>query len=86
MRFKREFTSIVRGENFMTPTVVKYLKIGNYVVEISKGEFLREDIYGVSVADTINKKARHDLSHGGFKTLDDAIEYANSLVGVSDED
>ena len=86
MEFKREFTSIVKGENFMTPKVIKYLRIDDYVVEIAKGEFLRKDIYGVSVVDTVNKKARHDLSEGGFRTLGDALEYANSLVGVSDED
>lgn len=35
--------------NFMTPDKVRYGRTKNYVYELSKGDFLGEEYYGVSV-------------------------------------
>ena len=40
---------VFRGQNFMTPDVVAYYKLGKGYAELSKGEFLGNDIYGVTV-------------------------------------
>jgi hypothetical protein len=54
----REFVDA--GENFMTPRVVGYYRVGNFAVELSTGEgFKHEPIWGVTVKTrdgvTVNK-------------------------------
>jgi len=43
------FTSVVKGKNFITPEVVRYQQQGDYAVELSKGDFCNDTIYGVTV-------------------------------------
>lgn len=74
----KEFTSIVKGENFMTPTVLGYYKKGKYAIELSSGKFLSGRLYGVTVADTETKEHVNELCKS-FETLKQAKEYMEAI-------
>jgi hypothetical protein len=77
MTARQIFTSVVKGTNFMTPQVIKYLKIKDGAVEISKGAgFSGEMMYGVTVV----KKGehRHNLNNV-FYSEKEAIDYIKTL-------
>jgi hypothetical protein len=62
---RRDFSRIVKGRNFMTPALVGFfrLKAKPYViVEVSMGEFVGDDLIGVTVVDCAQRVNEHDLS------------------------
>ncbi len=73
------FRSIVKNKNFMTPDVVSFKRRGNYVFEIASGEFMGKPIFGVTVVNVKELKHDHDLSKGGFESLELAEEYMESI-------
>jgi hypothetical protein len=59
-----EFDSIVKGNNIMTPYFIECHRLKNgLIAEITEGVgFTGQAVYGVTVADTITKTHRHELS------------------------
>ena len=75
----KEFTSVIKGKNFMTPDVNGYFISGNYICEVSHGRgFDNELIYGVTVVNGETMKAEHDLSKM-FNKRKDAYNYVKVL-------
>lgn len=76
---KDNFTRVVKGENFMTPEVVRYHKAGKYIAELARGEDMDGDyIYGVTVVEYDKGQCRHDLSEC-FDTEAQAIAHIHAL-------
>lgn len=71
------FNSIVKGKNFMTPHVLGYYQINNGAAELTTGDFMGNDMFGV----TIVKDGEHqyDLSKC-FDNKEEATEYIYSLT------
>ena len=65
------------SRNWMTPEVIWIRSIGPYAVELSKGTFNGQHIYGVSVV-TLEGQ-RTNLSQGGFHNKELALEYIAKL-------
>lgn len=75
----KEFTSVVKGKNFMTPDVSGYWISGNYICEVSHGrDFNNNLIYGVTVVNGETMQAEHDLSKM-FHKRKDAFNYVKVL-------
>ena len=74
----REFTSIVKGENFMTPRVHGYYLKGDYIIELSSGDFMSGRMYGVTVANRVTKTHENALCRS-FDKLKDANAYMKGL-------
>ncbi len=81
-RLAEEFKRAVRGNNFMTPTLVGYAEIPNGVVEITKGDGLeRNAIYGVTVVvDGKQDKELCQMLHG----MVDVEHYIDQLQETAD--
>jgi hypothetical protein len=62
--------------NFMTPNFVGYYKIKDGEAEVTKGDFLGNTLYGVTVAQ--NNRKKDDLSKC-CHSMDEVTEYINSL-------
>jgi len=74
---KQQFQRVVKGQNFMTPDVVKYVKIENGVVELSEGTgFRHEPIYGVTVVR--DGENQHELSKC-CNSMEEAMTYIETL-------
>ena len=43
------FTAVVKGKNFMTPYLIGYYKVTDGEAELTEGDFMGDDIYGVTV-------------------------------------
>lgn len=66
------------SKNFITPHVLGYGKINkNVAYELSKGDFMGKDMYGVSVAST--KRILYDKSKS-FHSKQKAESYIGELV------
>ena len=74
-QLRSEFCGVVKGTNFMTPSIISYIEIENGVAELSKGTGMsREDIFGVTVVR--NGEADHDNSKM-FYSMSAARAYIN---------
>jgi len=75
-----DFNKIVRGKNVITPYVRDYRYVGQkYVVELSQGTGMSDEpIFGVTVANLIEKENEHDLSQMFF-SLDEANSHIRNL-------
>ena len=79
MTARDQFTSVVKGKNFMTPEVLQYRTVNKYAVEFSRGEAMDGGyIYGVTVVDTTKHEQRHDLSEL-FDTAKQAKQHIETL-------
>jgi len=75
---KNAFDAVFNGQgNFMTPDPIKYGKKGNYLYELSKGDFMGKTMYGVTVITTEGEKT--ELSAGGFETLEQCKTFIKDL-------
>lgn len=74
-----EFTSVVKGKNFITPTINGYFISGNYIVELSRGtDFEGNRVYGVTVVDS--KTMTHDREKSQLcNSLAEANAYIKQL-------
>jgi len=72
------FTSVVKGKNFITPEVVRYQQQGDYAVELSKGDFCNDTIYGVTVVH-IPTERKVDKLCRSFYGYSEANDYINDL-------
>lgn len=72
------FKETVKGSNFMTPNIIKYLKLGkDGAIEISTGKGISgNDVFGVTVVEDGENK--HNLCKS-FSLLDSALMYAKVL-------
>lgn len=58
-----EFRTVVKGKNFMTPTISGYWAVADYVIELSRGtDFDGNKIYGVTVVNRVTKGTENELS------------------------
>ena len=75
------FKSVVPHKNFITPDVEGYFERGNYVCELSRGEFCGIKMYGVTVVDKTTKTHCCDIckSFSGSRAKEQAMEYIDSL-------
>ena len=78
---KEVFRRVIKGKNFITPTSIEYIESGHYVSEISKGNFMGEDVYGVTVVNRQDFTREVALSCGPFDTFGEAKNYAEELGG-----
>jgi hypothetical protein len=75
----KEFTSVVKDKNFMTPDINGYWISGNYICEVSHGrDFSNNLIYGVTVVNGETMQHEHDLSKM-FTKRKDAFSYVKVL-------
>ena len=73
----KEFKNVVKGANFMTPTILEFIEIKNGVCELSKGKgIFSEFLFGVTCV--INNKKAEDVSTC-FQTKDEALTYIQTL-------
>ena len=63
MTNKERFQAVVKGQNFMTPDVLKFGQQGDYVYELSRGSAFNDEMYGVTVVDLRTNQHRQDLSN-----------------------
>ena len=80
MEAGQAFRTVVKGQNFITPTVIRYGRVNGFVYELSKGRGIFDPlslIYGVTVVKGLTN--RYDLSQGGFDSLEKAEGYIKSL-------
>lgn len=74
-----EFKQVVKGINFITPTVSGYWQSGDYQCELSRGtDFEGAKVYGVTVVNTDTMKPEHDLSKL-FPKRGQALAYIKAL-------
>lgn len=73
-----EFRSVVKGQNFITPVVNGYYISGNYICELSHGNFLGDVLYGVTVVNGVTMQPDHDKSTS-FNSRVEATDYIESL-------
>jgi hypothetical protein len=75
----KEFTQVVTGFNFMTPTVSGYWQSGDYQCEVSRGTGIDGNkIYGVTVVNTDKMEHEHSLSKC-FDSRAHALAYVKVL-------
>lgn len=75
---KEIFKETVKGSNFMTPNIIKYLKLGkDGAIEISTGKGITgNDMFGVTVVE--DGEHKHNLTKS-LALLDSALMYAKGL-------
>lgn len=74
-----EFRTVIKGSNFMTPHIVGFWSVGNYVCELSKGnDFSGGRIYGVTVVNRETQERELELDQS-FNSLAQAKAYMRSL-------
>lgn len=76
MTASKEFCTIVGGRNFITPYVIDYYDIKDGACELSKGKFLDNTLFGVTVVK--NGENRYDLSKC-FHSENEAMDYIKTL-------
>lgn len=59
---RHDFLDVISGPNHMTPEHIKTIYINNFAVEITKGKWINNTIYGFTVVNTITNKVEDDLS------------------------
>lgn len=76
---REQFRAAFNGNtNFMTPTVIRYGKQGDFLYELSRGAGLfGKPLFGVTVLD-LDGTHRHDLSES-FSTIEEAESYIEVL-------
>lgn len=70
------FRKLVGKPNFMTPDLIGYYKIKNGEAELTKGSFMSNVLYGVTVVQ--DNRKNDDLSKC-CHSMDEALEYINIL-------
>ena len=80
------FCSVVKGENFMTPNVEDFIRVGKYVCELSSANtsFMGSFSVGVTVVNSETMEREWDLDNSfhekNYKTsMQKAMEYISSL-------
>lgn len=76
MELGQQFRSVVRGQNFMTPTFIKYEEIKDGVVELTAGVFVDTPLFGVTTV--VNGQRNIDLDKC-FGAREEAEEYIKTL-------
>lgn len=83
MSNKQRFQKVVKGDNFVTPKILRYGQQGDYVYELSKGSGLFDKmVYGVTVVDLRTNEHRRDLSKAFFNR-EETEGYINDLEKYS---
>lgn len=76
-----EFRKIVKGENFITPEIIGFRTLGSsLIVEISKGKFLGDTVYGATIVNTDTKEQCYDIgfcSIMAFSELEQRLDTLN---------
>lgn len=73
------FRKVVKGENFMTPQVLKYITVRDYEVELSQGNGIGgTPIFGVTVVNRVTMEQDHEQSQC-FESKKQALAYINEL-------
>jgi hypothetical protein len=67
MQPKQIFTKFFKSKNFMTPHVLGYRTKGNFYFELSRGETINKEMYGVTVLEETNDKNDKKIGHKFFK-------------------
>ncbi len=70
------FRSIVNGKNFMTPHLLGYYSVTNGEAELTEGDFMGDDIYGVTVV--LNNVHETELSKK-CDSITEALNYISTL-------
>lgn len=73
-KIKRIFKNTYNGaKNFITPEVIGYGKRNGYIYEISKGEFMKKDMFGLTVLTVDGNKTDKNNSFDSREELKEAI-------------
>jgi hypothetical protein len=79
MTNKQRFRLVVKGDNFVTPKIIRFGQQGDYVYELSTGRGLfNADVFGVTVVDLRTDEHRRDLSQAFFNR-EEAEDFINDL-------
>lgn len=75
----KEFDSVVKGKNFMTPQILSHWISGDYICELSQGtDFDNNRIFGVTVVNGLEMTHNHELSKV-FNSRKEAMLYIRML-------
>lgn len=79
------FCSVVKGENFITPNVEDFIRVGKYLCELSSGyHIMGTTPVGVTVVNTETMEQEFDMSQAFFEkdhetAMQKAKEYIETL-------
>jgi len=84
---KEIFERVVKGMNFMTPSLIRHGRQGDLVYELSTGPGIIQGtkIYGVTVVDARTREKDHDLSDC-FRTQEAAEKHISTLRDTIDHE
>lgn len=72
----KQFRSVVKGTNLMTPGITGYVWLKDGIAEISYGKFMSSELWGVTII--INDIKRDELSKS-FNSVVDVEKYIKKL-------
>lgn len=73
------FRSLVPNKNFMTPSVIEYVTVRDYEVELSQGNGIGgTPLFGVTVVNRVTRERCLDLDNS-FDNIKSARLYINEL-------
>ena len=77
----QQFHKVFHGEpNFMTPVVLRREIAGNVGIELSTGDFLGDNIWGVTVLSDIHDTPKRESGAGGcFHSLEEAEAHIDNI-------
>lgn len=70
------FTDVVKGKNFMSPTLLGYVELRHGVAEITTGKFMNLTMYGVTI---VLHGKKSDLSQC-VNSLEECVEVLKNLI------
>lgn len=78
------FKLIIPDRNFITPMVIEYKRINNFIVEISKGYYNKYELFGFTVLETFenNKPIRRFDLDECLLSLEEVKEKESYLIDL----
>ncbi len=70
--------------NFVTPDIVTIKQKKNYIIELSRGDFMNSTVFGVSLIKYMGKGSFRTVKGAGKSFESDrkaAIKYMNEIIG-----
>ena len=74
------FRQLIKGANFMTPDVIDIRRTGQFVVEVSEGDFMGKNLFGITVIEETESGWRRRIDMD--KCIHDEDKIDEELVGI----
>ncbi len=72
-----QFEQIVKGKNFFTPNLIGYTEIIGGIAEITKGEFMATELWGITIVKEGISRSDLSASFGSYKEVEEYITKLN---------